>query len=95
MKLTPADQKFLDLHIAPRVHESNLQAANPFSGWSTITTAQIATLVQMAQDLIYNDFSAWALEKWGCTSGNQIQKFDRAKSIILKLDSGIYMNVID
>ena len=95
MKLTDADKKFITAHITPLIHEELRTVSNPFTGAVIQTTPQIATLVKMIQDLSFNDFNPAVLKKWGCKQTNCISKFDRARSIVLKLDRNIYFDVID
>jgi hypothetical protein len=94
-KLTVADEKFIDQHITSHVSDDNTVVGNPFTGEEIGTTPLIATIVWMVQDLAYEDFQPWVLEKWGLTRGNAYQKFDRAKNIVLKLDSDVYMKILD
>jgi len=95
MKLTAADQKFINTHITPNINEWVKGVSNPFSGETFPASPLIATLVQMVQDLSYTEFSTTSLNKWGCTKGNAVQKFDRARYIVLKLDSKLYMSILD
>jgi len=102
MKLTDADKKFIAEHIDPLIFETTMHSheelptvSNPFSGTVIQTTPQIATLVRMIQELSYNNFNPRVLKKWGCKQTNCVSKFDRARSIVLKLDRNIYFDVID
>jgi hypothetical protein len=96
-KLTAADEKFIEQYIKPKLTEDDgtSHVTNPFSGESIQTTPLIATIIGMVQDLAYNDFHPWMISKWGLTKGNAVQKFDRARHIVLKLDSHVYMQILD
>ena len=95
MKLTDADKKFIAEHIDPHVNEKINTVSNPFTGESMETTPQITTLVEMIQNLSFNDFHPNALKKWRCTPTNCVSKFDRARMIVLKLDKNVYYKIID
>ena len=92
--VTPADKKFIE-KIMPNFEEHRTIAVNPFSRERFETNPLVANLVTFIQNLEYSDFSAEYLKKWGLSQGQGVQAFDRARVLILKLDPGIYSNVID
>lgn len=94
-KVTPADIKFVEKYIDPKLRYGFKHVENPFTGWHKETNELIATLVTFTQTLIYSEFHPVHLKIWGVPEGQKIQLFDRAKYLILKLDNEVYMNVID
>ena len=92
--ITLADRKFIEKHIVS-IDETKTIVCNPLSEWEGETSPLVVALVQRIQDLINSDFAYWARDKWIISKGGAVQDFDRARLIILKLDSNIYSNVID
>lgn len=95
VKLTDADHKFIETHIKAHMPTLEVRISNPFSGVMIMTNPLIGTLVHMVQALSMSDFSKRQLSIWNLTEGNATMKFDRARSIVLKLDSNIYMQILD
>jgi hypothetical protein len=94
-KVTEADRKFVEKYIAPHFYQGQSLVYNPVTEWEKRSTVLIGTLVLFVQQLSFHDFSRSILGKWGVPEGQKIQLFDRARYLILKLDSEIYSNVID
>jgi len=95
-KVTPADIKFVEKYIEPKISPyTDTIVRNPFSGWNKKTNVLVAILVQFTQELFYHDFHKRDLANWGVPEGQKIQLFDRARYLILKLDNEVYMEVID
>ena len=92
--VTPADKKFIE-KLVPNFEESRTIAVNTFSRERFETNPLIGNLITFIQNMEYSDFSAEYLKKWNLSSGQGVQAFDRARMLVLKLDAGIYSNVID
>jgi len=95
VKLTDADHKFINNHIAEHIVSSPSMVFNPWSGHKIDTTPLISTLVDCVQSLQGKDFSQVILDYYGISEGAKIQAFDRARMIVLKLDSALYMDILD
>jgi len=94
-KVTDADIKFIEKYLIPQFDEDQVVVWNSISGFEQLTDPLIATAVRLIQELSISEFGSYALQKWGISEGGKIQVFDRARMLVLKLDSEIYMNVID
>ena len=102
-KITDADRKFIHAHLSSTlIEQENLQlngiaptVRNPFTGVTMETTPLIAALVRMVMELSYNEFGSNTLAYFGLTRGNAVQKFDRARYLTQKLDSNVYMQMLD
>lgn len=68
--VTPADVKFIERIIAPRMRFAFPEATNLLTGWHKGTNPLISTLVMLTQDLAYNEFAPSMLHKWGVPPGN-------------------------
>lgn len=88
--VTAADHKFVEAHVVEHMSEGDKTITNPFSGETKTVNPLIGALHQMIEDLQDGLFS-----KYGLTSKNWVQKFDRARYLILKVDQGIYMKFVD
>jgi len=93
--VTPADKKFYEKYIAPKVRPFEKHVRNPLTGWSKEVNPVVAACVRLVQNLAYNNFSKQALLYWGISDGQRVQVFDRARYLILKLDREVYSEVID
>lgn len=85
-----ADHKFIEAHVLEHMSEGDKRITNPWSGDSATVNPLIAALYQMIMELQTGHFN-----KYGLTKKNWVSKFDRARYLILKLDSSIYMNFVD
>jgi len=96
-KVTAADYKFVEKHVAKHMTEGDKTIKNPFSGETAVVNPLIGALYQMIEDLQQADYHTgdYIYEKYGLTKKNWVSKFDRARYLILKLDSNIYMNFVD
>lgn len=94
-KVTEADRKFIEKYIEPKMPSHALNPRNPFTGYSKQVNPLLGTLIYFTQDLVYNDFNKRSLSFWGVPAGQKIQLFDRARYIVQKLDSDLYMNILD
>ena len=96
MALTTADVKFIDNYIAKHIDASNVKVVNLFSGDEADTNPLIACLCYFVLDLAYSEFSRENKRKWGLNPDTHcVREFDRARYLILKLDSDIYSRFID
>lgn len=103
--MTEADHKFIKLHILENCEEMNedmekkgfeqVTCTNYMSGIKVKTNPLLATLTQMVLELSINNFNGASMKYWGVKQTNVIQKFDRARGIIRKLDLDFYMQIID
>ena len=93
--VTPADVKFVEAHIANQILPDYKTVQNPFSGVTHETTPLIATLTRFVQDISNSGFSERACSRWGISKGQMVQKFDRARYLILKLDCKLYSDIVD
>ncbi len=93
--VTPADVKFFDTIIRPKMRADNVTVVNPLSGVSKVTTPEVATLTDFVYELGDYSCAPFILKKWGVPAGRAQQMFDRARYLILKLDNEVYMAVID
>lgn len=103
--ITEADHKFIKLHILDKCEEMNeemkekgaeqVTCTNYISGIKKKTNPLLATLTQMILELSFNNFNNASMKYWGVKQTNVTQKFDRARSIIRKLDGNFYMDIID
>lgn len=89
-KVTAADYKFVEAHVVEHMSEGDKTIVNPWSGETADVNPLIGALHQMIEDLQDGKFV-----KYGLTSQNWVSKFDRARYLILKLDSQIYTNFVD
>jgi len=93
--LTAADFKFIEEHIEAAIPDNNIQVVNPFTNEERTASPLTGTLINMVQDLAYNDFKGAVLDKWKVKSTNVVQKFDRARNIMRKLDMNLYYALLD
>lgn len=101
--VTDADIKFVETYIKPQmsgaaydaVESTQLRVSNPLTGFVDTTNPIVAMLVAFTQELAYSDFSVAAMKRWNVPKGKAVQLYDRARYLVLKLDSNIYSNVID
>lgn len=89
-KVTAADYKFVEAHVLEHMSEGDKRITNPWSGDSATVNPLIAALYLMIEEL-----QNGMLEKYGLKPTNWVSKFDRARMLILKLDSKIYMDFVD
>ncbi len=100
--VTKADIKFIETYIK----ELDTQDfANPWSGETLSLSGYMAGLYQFIKDLSNCDtWDSWDDNVFktelknihsSLTPKNWISKFDRARHLILKLDSSVYMTLID
>ena len=102
-KITDADRKFIHAHLSGTLIEhENLRlngipitVCNLFTGAVIETTPLIAALVRMVTDISYSEFGPNTLTRYGLTPGNALKKFDRARYLTQKLDSNVYMQMLD
>ena len=96
-KVTAADHKFVEKHVAKHMTEGDKTITNPWTDESAVVNPLIGALYQMIEELQRADYHTGNLiyEKYGLTKKNWVSKFDRARYLILKLDEKIYMNFID
>lgn len=99
--LTKADQKFISEFIDPIPVRKDCReepvAFNHFTGCSYMASPIVSKLVNFVQKLEQaqdNPFILAAINP-NLKPSNWVQKFDRARMIILKLDPLVYSNVID
>jgi hypothetical protein len=98
--ITEADHKFVVKHVLPKMGSADKEITNPWSGETATVNPLIGALYTMTYDLSTEaNFMGVplhpALDRWGLTRNNWVQKFDRARYLILKLDSSIYSKFID
>lgn len=93
--VTPADVKFFETYIAPKVRADNDSIANPFTGASQKVDPVIATLTDFVYELSQYEMAPFILKRWGVPAGRAVQSFDRARYLILKIDENVYRNFID
>lgn len=93
--VTPADVKFFETYIAPKVKADNEFIVNPFSGESKKVDPVIATLTDFVYELSEYSMAPFILKKWGVPAGRAVQSFDRARYLILKIDRKVYSDFID
>ena len=93
--LTAADLKFIEEHIEAAIPDNDIQVMNPFTYDEHTANPLTGTLINMVQDLAYNDFKGAVLDKWKVKSTNVVQKFDRARNIMRKLDMNLYFALLD
>lgn len=103
--VTKADIKFITEFIKPLEEQEFI---NPYSKESVVLSEYMAGLVGFTQDLDnFNGNRAWigwkpsemkdnlAAIHPSLTPRNWVSKFDRARHLILKLNSSVYMTLID
>jgi len=93
--VTPADVKFFDAIIKPKMRQDNTKVVNPFSGVAKETSPEVATLTDFVYELSEYSCAPFILKKWGVPAGRVQQMFDRARYLILKLDWAVYSAIID
>ena len=103
MKLTEADRKFLvnklglfeadstDLKSEEKKHTRE----NRFSGERVAVTAVVAKLIDLVYGISEEAETNTPFSHPGVTRANCVQYLDRARGIVLKLDSGAYMSILD
>ncbi len=100
-KLTPADEKFIAkfLNFDNKIdfNVENIVRSNRFTG----ETFDVDPVSAAAIDFVFRVERAFhneaALKRISpaLTVGNAVQSFDRARMIVLKMDSRIYMGILD
>lgn len=98
-KLTPADQKWIAKFIpnASELEDKTAEVYNPLSGEVVNTTALVAAVTSTVL-LIYQNLQSArnpARIHPDLKPTNAVMNFDRGKYIVLKLDSNVYLKVID
>lgn len=101
-KVTPADKKFVEQHLSKVIEnleksEANWKSEvrNPFSGESIEANPLEKSIVLFVQELSYNEFSPAVLAKYGISQGSAVQKFDRARYLLLKINQSMYSAILD
>ena len=93
-KLTAADYKFIEAVIVPKITTAGV-IVNMFSGHQQVVNPIIKALHDFVMKLSLTDFDLDVLIDYDVSFGSRIQKFDRARYIIMKLDKQVYYNFID
>lgn len=100
-KLTPADEKFVRdfLNVTDEDFDATqtFTRSNRFSG----EEFEVGPIEAKAIDFVYgveevfgNEVALKRISK-NLTVGNAIQKFDRARMLVMKLDAVAYMGILD
>jgi len=97
--LTDADVKFLATIIKPSFKfdaDAYYPIRNPYTGMSLMVKGYMHSILAFINEMMahYPNWNDVAV-RWGCTKGNAQSNFDRARILVLKLDSKIYANFID
>ena len=99
-KLTEADNKFIRdfLNVTDDDFDARtVTCRNRFSGEPCETSPIVAKMVKFVFDVEFAFENAPLLKQISknLTVGNAIQKFDRARMLVLKMDSNAYMCLLD
>ncbi len=99
-KLTEADNKFIRDFLNAKEEDFNAQnviRTNRFTG----EDFEVSPIVAKAIDFVYTIEGAFGNESRlkrissNLTVGNAVQKFDRARMLVMKMDSKAYMGILD
>lgn len=94
-RVTEADKKFVKRCIAPHI-DPKFDTVERFDlAWKKQTTPLIYTLCKFVLDLSLTQFNKHILKHYDVSEGSKIASFDRARYLILKLDTDVYYNIID
>jgi len=100
-KLTAADEKFVRdfLVVTEEDFDANIthRRSNRFSGEEFEVdpiTAKAIDFVYGVEEVFGNEIALKRISK-NLTVGNALQKFDRARMLVLKLDTTAYMGILD
>jgi len=98
-KLTPADEKFIKEFLTPEIlpFDAKLIRNNRFTDETVSVSPTVAAAFDFAMKLepILQDKDALKKVHEKLTPRNSISKFDRARYIVMKLDSNAYMTLLD
>ncbi len=100
-KITPADKKFIIAHlqdlgfIGSAENLTKPSVTNPFSGAVLDANPLEKCLVDFVQNLSDSNFRPDILEGYKLTQGDAVQKFDRARYLLMKINREMYMAILD
>ena len=86
-KVTEADRKFVENYIAPKMSKeaSTEELINGLTNF----------IYKMQSGYGVTGFANWVCNIYKVPQGRALQCFDRARYLVLKLDSDTYMRLID
>lgn len=105
IKLKPADEKFIENHLLRDIAEievdlkkngfDHVTFTNPTSGAKAKANPVLAAVTRCVLEMNANQFNSGVLNYYGFKPTNAIQKFDRARMIVRRLDSNFYYDILD